>query len=157
MRRLEALKISWQSLLIVKLTILTYFRWEKLDQEETSLSYSTARHGLYLPSVTICLRAYEDYKNAPKMNENVTFQEFMETSKSVKDLLIRAIFKVNRPNDQDVHSYDFLNDNGDDFIDETYYLVSLENTYYGLNRCITINAPLSNPVFFKDALVRIRN
>ena len=129
----------------------------KLSQEETSLSYSTARHGLYLPSVTICLRAYEDYKNAPKMGVNVTFQEFMETSKSVKDLLIKAIFKVNRPNDQESHTYNFLDNNGDDFIDETYYLVSLENTYYGLNRCLTINAPLSEPVFFKDALVRITN
>ena len=89
------------------------------------------------------------------MNINVTFQEFMETSQSVKDLLIKAIFKVYRPNDRESHTYDFLDDNGDDFIDETYYLVSLENTYYGLNRCLTINAPVTKPVFFKDALVRI--
>lgn len=154
MKSYNVLKILLQSLLIIALVILTYLRYHKLSQEETSMTYSTITREIYLPSVTVCLRAYEDYRNAPKMDQTTTFQEFMENSQSVKDLLIEAIFKIYGPNDQFRDRYDFL-DGNDEFIEESFYLVALENEYYGLNRCITINAPISYPVFFKDAYVRI--
>ena len=156
MKSFNVLKILLQFLLIVALVILTYLRYDKLSQEETSMTYSTISREIYLPSVTICVRAYEDYRNAPKMDQTTTFQEFMENSQSVKDLMIGAIFKIYGPNDQFRDTYDFLDANDDEFIEESFYLVALENEYYGLNRCITINAPIEEPVLYKDSYVSMK-
>ena len=155
MKSFNVLKVLLQFLLIIALVILTYLRFDKLSQEETSMTYSTVSKEIYLPSVTICFRAYDNYSNAPKMDTTTTFQEFMESSQSVKDLLIEAMFKIYGPNEQIRHTHDFLEGYDDEFIEESYYLVALENEYFGLNRCITINAPITYPVFFKDAYVRI--
>ena len=155
MKSSTKLKILLQFLLVIALAVLTYLRYDKLSREETNMTYSTISREIYLPSLTICLRAYEDYKNAPKMDLTTTFQEFMENSHSVKDLLIEAIFKIYGPNDQFRQKYNFLEGNGNKFIEESFYLVALEDEYFGLNRCITINAPIADPVFYKDAFVRI--
>ena len=49
------------------------------------------------------------------------------------------------PNDKNRWAYNFLKKSDDNFIEETFYLVAIDN-YYGLNRCIKINAPIEELV-----------
>ena len=152
----DVLKICLQFLLIIALLILTYFRLDKLYQEETSLSYSTVSSGLYLPSLTLCFRSYNDEKVQPKMDSTVTFKDFMENSRSVKDILMQAYFELYGPNDKNRWKYDLIKKEEDDLIQESFYLAALGESYYGVNRCITINAPSNKSVHFKDAYVSIK-
>ena len=154
MKCLDVLKKSLQFLLIVTLLVLTYFRLEKLFQEETSLSYSTVNSGLYLPSLTTCFRSYTD-ETRPKMDTTMNFKDFMENFRSVKDILNSAVFKMYGQNDKIRWAYDILKKSDDYFIEETFYLVAIDN-YYGLNRCITINAPIEEPVLYKDSYVSMK-
>ena len=63
MKSFNVLKVLLQFLLIIALVILTYLRFDKLSQEETSMTYSTVSKEIYLPSVTICFRACLAFKN----------------------------------------------------------------------------------------------
>ena len=72
-----------------------------------SNSFEDSSFGIQLPSMTICYRAYEDYTTAPKMDETVTFKEFMETSKSVKDMIVKAELYVYGPNERKRQKFDF--------------------------------------------------
>ena len=146
-------KILLQCILIVTLIFLTTLRMQKLWQEETSLSYSKVNQKIQLPSMTICLRRYDDFAKAPKMDETVTFDEFMESSKSVKDILVGVKFSFFGPNDKNKVAYDLLTEKYSDIFEESYFLNAFFGSYYGLNRCLTINNPISDPIVFKDAFV----
>ena len=146
-------KILLECILVVALIFLTTLRIKKLWQEETSLSYSKVDQKIQLPSMTICFRKYDDFGKAPKIDQMVTFDEFMETSKSVKDILISAKFSYFGPNDKNKEAYDLLTDEYSDIFEESYFLNAFFGSYYGLNRCLTINSPISDPIVFKDAFV----
>ena len=148
------LKFLLQSILVVALIAVTYTRWVKLAREETSLSnsYENSSQGIQFPSMTICFRGYQDYSKAPKMDESVTFKEYMETSHSVKDLLVEAKFFVYGPNDRHRKNFNFLDVNSSHLFEENFYLVANQR-YFGLNRCLTLNSPISEGVVFKDAYV----
>ena len=103
--------------------------------------------------MTICFRKYDDFGKAPKIDQTVTFDEFMETSKSVKDILISAKFSYFGPNDKNKEAHDLLTDEYSDIFEESYFLNAFFGSYYGLNRCLTINSPISDPIVFKDAFV----
>ena len=103
--------------------------------------------------MTICLRKYDDFGKAPKMDEKVTFDEFMETSKSVKDILISAKFSYYGPNDKKKEAYDLLSKKYSHTFEEAYFMNAFFGKYYGLIRCLTINSPISDPIVFKDAFV----
>ena len=152
----DVLRISFQFLLIVALLVLTYFRFYKLYQEEVSLSnsYENSGQGIHFPSMTLCYRGYHDFSKAPKMNESVTFKEFMESSLSVKDLLVEAVFFVYGPNERNRRKFDFLDINSGHLFEESFYLVA-NRQYFGLNRCLTLNSPISEGVIFKDGYVSI--
>ena len=148
------LKFLLKSMLVVALIAVTYTRWVKLAREETSLSnsYENSNQGIQFPSMTICYRGYQDYSKAPKMDETVTFKEYMQTSRSVKDLLVEAVFFVYGQNDRNRKKYDFLDLNLSYLFEESFYLVANQN-YFGLNRCLTLNSPISEGVIFKNAYV----
>ena len=118
-----------------------------------SNSFEDTKFGIQLPSMTICYRAYEDYSTAPKMDESVTFKEFMETSRSVKDLIVKAELYIYGPNEKKRPMYDFLDAHNSDFFEESCYLVAKQEYYYGLNRCLTLNSPITERIIFKDAHV----
>ena len=152
---IKAVKYILQFLLVIALIIVTYNRWVKLSREETSMSnsFEDSSFGIQLPSMTICYRAYEDYSTAPKMDETVTFKEFMETSKSVKDIIVKAELYVYGPNDRERQKYDFLEGEIADSFEESCYLVAKQEDYFGLNRCLTLNSPITESIIFKDAYV----
>ena len=86
------------------------------------------------------------------MDKTVTFKEYMQTSRSVKDLLVEAVFFVYGQNDRNRKKYDFLDLNLSYLFEESFYLVANQN-YFGLNRCLTLNSPISEGVIFKNAYV----
>ena len=86
------------------------------------------------------------------MDETVTFKEYMQTSRSVKDLFVEAKFLVYGPNDRNRKEFNFLDHNSSYLFDESFYLVANQQ-YFGLNRCLTLNSPISEGVIFKDAYV----
>ena len=149
----KAVKYILQFLLVIALIIVTYKRWVKLSREETSMSnsFEDSSFGIQLPSMTICYRAYEDYSTAPKMDETVTFKEL--TSKSVKDIIVKAELYVYGPNDRERQKYDFLEGEIADSFEESCYLVAKQEDYFGLNRCLTLNSPITESIIFKDAYV----
>ena len=76
-------------ILILVLLVISYQRLQKLFEEETSISITFMKNEVHLPSLTIC--NFPIYSNLNQTN--MTFQEFMDGSLSVKDSIIGGSFE----------------------------------------------------------------
>ena len=45
-----------------------------------------------MPSLTICIKWFNGYQH-PKQNMNLTFNEFMQSSYNIQDILLKVEFK----------------------------------------------------------------
>ena len=82
-------KVILSCILILVLLVISYQRLQKLFEEETSISITFMKNEVHLPSLTICNFAI--YSNV--IQTNMTFQEFMDGSLSVKDSIIGGSFE----------------------------------------------------------------
>ena len=78
-------------ILILVLLVISYQRLQKLFEEETSISITFMKNEVHLPSLTICI--FPIYSNTNLNQTNMTFQEFMDGSLSVKDSIIGGSFE----------------------------------------------------------------
>ena len=82
-------KVILSCILILALLVISYQRLQKLFQEETSISITYMENEVQLPSLTIC--NFPNYLD--DIQKNMTFQEFMDGSSSLKDAFIGGSFE----------------------------------------------------------------
>ena len=81
-------KVILSCILFLALLVISYQRLQKLFLEETSISISYMENEVQLPSLTIC-----NFTLILNINQtNMTFQEFMDESSSLKHSFIGGYF-----------------------------------------------------------------
>ena len=136
----------------------------KLMEEETELTNSVLEGGAELPSFTICFRSFKK-KIRPNFTEKLTFDNFMKDFMNMTDQIISAKYYSGSPIDKNrsqINLFDYIND--DNIWHNSYYLqaqggfyngLNRSTTYYGINKCTTINSPIKNLIHPKDFWVSI--
>ena len=82
-------KVILSCILLLAFLVISYQQLQKLFEEETSISFNYMTKEIQLPAFAIC--QFHDLNLTDQTN--MTFQEFMEDTFSIKDALIGGYFE----------------------------------------------------------------
>ena len=144
--------------LIFSFVVIFIMRVEKLTSQETGLSSKYEHNeGLSLPSYTFCFGPQKENSRFKgfEITPNFTFDDFMESSSSVKEYIYKANYYYKSPMTKETGArIDILDMEFDHLWEESFYLQSTLD-YFGINRCLTLNSPEEKLGRFKNFFVSI--
>ena len=136
--------------------VILILRIEKLTLQETGLSSKyELNEGLSLPSYTFCFGPQKENSKFKgfEITPNFTFNDFMESSSSVKDYIHKANYYHKSPMIKETGArIDILDMEFDHLWQESFYVQSTLD-YFGINRCLTLNSPEEKLGRFKNFFV----
>ena len=82
-------RVILSCILLLAFITISYKQFEKLLEEETSISFNYMKEEIQLPAFALCQFHDSDLTEQSNMN----FQEFMKDTFSIKDFIINGYFE----------------------------------------------------------------